>query len=88
MIDGETYMVLVATLGLFSWVPQIHRILQTRSTDDFSLWTTAILVWANGSFLWWSIQIDDTPLFVQQAITCVMLAIFTFLVLKFRKWNK
>ena len=87
-MNGETYMTLVAFLGLFSWIPQIGRILETKSTDDFSLVTTAILIWANGSFLWWAFQINDTPLLIQQVITCIMLGVFTFLVLKYRSWNQ
>ena len=30
----EAYMVVVAFVALTSWLPQIHRILQTKSTDD------------------------------------------------------
>ena len=83
-MNGETYMTMIAFLALFSWIPQIARIIKTESSDDFSLWTTGILCWANGSFLWWSFKIQDTPLFIQQAITCAMLIIFTVLVLKYR----
>jgi len=80
----ESYMVCVAILALTSWLPQIHRMIKTKSTDDFSLITTAILVWANGSFLAWAIYNGDKPLFIQQSITVVMLFVFTYLIFKYR----
>jgi len=80
----EAYMVFVAFASLTSWLPQIHRILKTKSTDDFSLITTAILIWANGSFLAWAIYNSDKPLFVQQILTVIMLCVFTYLVIKYR----
>jgi uncharacterized protein with PQ loop repeat len=83
-MNGEAYMTGVAFLALFSWIPQIWRIIQTESSDDFSLWTTGILCWANGSFLWWAFKIEDTPLLIQQALTCTMLIVFTMLVLRYR----
>lgn len=80
----ETYMIFVAVVALTSWLPQIHRILQTKSTDDFSLITTAILVWANSSFLAWAFYNSDTPLLIQQCLTVFMLFVFSYLVLKYR----
>lgn len=80
----EIYMIVVACVALTSWLPQIYRILETKSTDDFSLITTAILVWANGSFLAWALYNSDTPLLIQQSLTVIMLFIFTYLVLKYR----
>jgi uncharacterized protein with PQ loop repeat len=80
----ETYMMFVAFVALTSWLPQIHRILQTKSTDDFSLITTAILVWANSSFLAWAFYNSDKPLLIQQSLTVFMLFVFTYLVLKYR----
>lgn len=80
----ETYMVFIAFIALTSWLPQIHRILKTKSTDDFSLITTFILVWSNGSFLAWAIHNTDKPLFIQQALNVCMLLIFTYLVIKYR----
>ena len=80
----ETYMIFVAVVALTSWLPQIHRILKTKSTDDFSLITTAILVWANSSFLAWAFYNSDTPLLIQQCLTVFMLFVFSYLVVKYR----
>tara|TARA_R110000744_G_scaffold237024_1_gene354516 strand:+ start:545 stop:820 length:276 start_codon:yes stop_codon:yes gene_type:complete len=84
MISAEQYMTFVAFGALGSWFPQIARMIKTKSTDDFSLWTTAILMWANGSFLWWAYQIDDKPFMLQQILTMIMLTIFTGIILKYK----
>jgi uncharacterized protein with PQ loop repeat len=83
----EKYMILVAFGSITSWIPQITRMVQTKSTDDFSLWTTGILAWVNLSFLVQAILIDDLPFMLMQGITCFMLGLFTFLVLRYRTWN-
>jgi len=80
----QMYMVFVAFASLTSWLPQIHKMLQTKSTNDFSLITTAILLLANGSFLAWGIFNSDLPLTLQQSLTVIMLVLFTFLILKYR----
>ena len=80
----QNYMVFVAFASLTSWLPQLYRILQTKSTDDFSLITTGILLWANASFLMWALFNNDLPLTIQQALTVFMLVIFTVLVIKYR----
>ena len=80
----QIYMVFVAFASLTSWLPQIYRMVQTKSTNDFSLITTAILLWANGSFLASALFNNDLPLTIQQSLTVVMLILFTFLILKYR----
>ena len=77
-------MVFVAFASLTSWLPQLYKIHQTKSTDDFSLITTAILVWANGSFLAWALYNADVPLAIQQSLTVFMLFLFTYMILKYR----
>ena len=80
----QTYMIIVAFVAITSWLPQLYRIHKTKSSDDFSLITTAILVWANSSFLAWAIYNNDIPLKIQQSFTVVMLFIFAYLVVKYR----
>ena len=82
MID--TYMTIVAFASLASWVPQITRMITTKSTDDFSLWTTAILAWVNFSFLAQAIIIDDNSFILLQGISCVMLCIFATIIIRYR----
>ena len=80
----EAYMTVVAFGSLASWIPQITRMIATKSTDDFSLWTTAILAWVNFSFLVQAILIKDMPFILMQGITCFMLIIFAGIILRYR----
>ena len=80
----QTYMIIVAFVAITSWLPQLYRIHKTKSSDDFSLITTAILVWANSSLLAWAIYNNDTPLKIQHSFAVVMLFIFAYLVVKYR----
>jgi uncharacterized protein with PQ loop repeat len=80
----QNYMVFVAFASLTSWLPQLYRIVRTKSTDDFSLITTGILLWSNASFLMWALFNKDLPLSIQQALTVFMLVIFTVLVIRYR----
>ena len=80
----QTYMVFVAIASLTSWLPQIYRMIKTKSTNDFSLITTGILLWVNSSFLGWAIFNSDLPFMIQQSLTLFMLIVFTVLVLKYR----
>ena len=45
----ESIMSFIAVFSLTSWIPQIARMLERKQTDDFSLWTTLILLICNGS---------------------------------------
>ena len=59
-MDGaliESIMAFVALFSLTSWIPQIARMIERKQTDDFSLWTTLILLICNGSWLFYAIYI-------------------------------
>ena len=77
-------MSFIAIFSLSSWIPQIVRIIQTKDTHAFSLTTTAILIIVNGSWLAYSLKIGPPSFILQQALTCLMLLVFTVLVLKWR----
>mgnify|MGYP003625948901 CR=1 FL=1 len=74
----------IALFSLSSWLPQIARILETRDTHSFSLTTTGILIIVNGSWLAYSFTLDSWSFMFQQVLTCVMLVVFAFLVVKYR----
>ena len=84
LLSWETYMAGIAFLSLTSWLPQIGRILETKDTHSFSLITTAILIIVNGSWLAYSFTLGSWPFILQQALTCLMLVVFTVLVVKYR----
>jgi len=83
-IEWEIYMGFVAIFSLTSWIPQIWRIIQTKDTHSFSLITTGILIFVNGSWLAYSLSMGSPAFILQQALTCLMLAVFAVLVIKWR----
>lgn len=80
----ETYMILIGLLAQTSFLPQIYRMWKRKSSDDFSLWTSAILMVCNGSWLYYALVISDTPLILQQALTVINLVVFVGLILRYR----
>ena len=84
LFSWELYMSFVAIFSLSSWIPQIIRILQTKDTHSFSLVTTGILIFVNGSWLAYSLNMGSPAFILQQALTCLMLAVFAVLVVKWR----
>ena len=84
LLSWENYMAAIAVFSLSSWLPQIARILQTKDTHSFSLTTTAILIIVNGSWLAYSFTLGSWAFILQQALTCLMLVVFTVLVVKYR----
>ena len=86
-MDGaliESIMAFVAVFSLSSWIPQIVRMIERKQTDDFSLWTTLILLICNGSWLLYAFYIDSISFLIQQTLTVVMLLWFGSLIIKYR----
>ena len=86
-MDGaviESIMSLVALISVSSWIPQIARMLERKQTDDFSLWTTLILLICNTSWLLYAIYIESISFFIQQTVTLIMLLLFGFIILRYR----
>lgn len=83
----EAYMIFIGLLAQTSFLPQIYRMWKRKSSDDFSLWTSAILMVCNGSWLYYAWVISDAPLLLQQALTVLNLIIFVVLILRYRTQN-
>lgn len=86
-MDGafiESIMAFVALFSLSSWIPQIARMLERKQTDDFSLWTTIILIICNSAWWLYSIYIDSISFLIQQSLTLIMLFWFGFLIVRYR----
>lgn len=83
----EAYMIFIGLLAQTSFLPQIYRMWKRKSSDDFSLWTSAILMVCNGSWLYYAWVISDAPLLLQQALTVLNLIIFVALILRYRTRN-
>ncbi len=83
-MNVEAFMTGVAFFSLTSWIPQIKKMLELKSTKEFSLVTTAILLFCNTSWFAYAIHMDSPSLLIQQGLTMVMLLVFAYLVVKYR----
>lgn len=87
VVDGafiESIMAFVAVFSLSSWIPQIARMIERKQTDDFSLWTTIILIICNSAWWLYSIYIESISFLIQQSLTLIMLVWFGFLIVRYR----
>jgi uncharacterized protein with PQ loop repeat len=87
ILDGaviESLMAFVALLSLSSWIPQIGRMIERKTTDDFSLWTTVILLFCNSAWWLYALYINSISFLIQQSITLIMLLWFGALIIKYR----
>ena len=80
----ESIMAFIAIFSLTSWIPQIARMLERKQTDDFSLWTTLILLFCNASWWLYAIYIESVSFFIQQTLTLVMLICFGLIIIRYR----
>ena len=80
----ESFMAFIAIFSLTSWIPQIARMLERKQTDDFSLWTTIILLICNGSWWFYAMYIESISFFIQQTLTLIMLVCFGLIIVKYR----
>jgi len=73
---------LAAALTTVAFVPQLIKVIKTRSTHDISL--AMYIVICTGVFLWliYGLLVKDTPLIVANAVTFVLAG--TILIMKIR----
>ena len=87
MFDGptiEALMSFVALISISSLIPQIARMLERKQTDDFSLWTTLILLFCNSAWWLYAIFIESVCFFIQQSLTLIMLLWFSLVIIRYR----
>lgn len=83
MISAQDLLGLSAgSLTTIAFVPQIFRIMKTRSAHDISWWMFGIFCTGVALWLWYGIRLDALPLIVANAVT-LSLAL-TILILKWR----
>lgn len=82
--EVETMMSVVALLTNLHWLPQCTRLIQRKESDDFSLWTTVILLSNNLSWWFYASYIDSPSLMLQQGLTILMLLFFAGLIIRYR----
>ena len=59
-------------LTTVAFVPQVVRIVRTRSAYDISWWLFGILAAGSALWLWYGIQLGALPLIVTNGITFVL----------------
>lgn len=57
------------TLTTIAFVPQLLRILKTRSAHDISWWMFGILIAGTLLWLWYGIRVDALPVIVANCVT-------------------
>jgi uncharacterized protein with PQ loop repeat len=80
-------MSIVAILTNIHWFPQLGRLINRKQSDDFSLWTTLILLVNNVIWFAYAGYIGSISLSIQQGLSLSMLLIFGSLIIKYRSTN-
>jgi MtN3 and saliva related transmembrane protein len=60
------------TLTTIAFVPQLLRILRTRSAHDISWWMFGILIAGVALWLWYGIRVNALPVILANAVTLVL----------------
>jgi len=83
MISTQDLLGLAAgSLTTVAFVPQIFRIVKTRSAHDISWWMFGIFCTGIALWLWYGIRLDALPLILANVVTLVLA--LTILLLKWR----
>lgn len=80
----EYAMSVVALLTNLHWFPQCSRLIKRKHSDDFSLWTTVILLGNNLAWWFYASYIGSPSLAIQQGLTIIMLLFFGSLIIRYR----
>ena len=59
-------------LTTFAFVPQVLRIVRTRSAYDISWWLFGILAAGSALWLWYGITLDSLPLIATNVVTLTL----------------
>jgi MtN3 and saliva related transmembrane protein len=60
------------TLTTIAFVPQLLRIVKTRSAHDISWWMFGILIAGIALWLWYGIRVNALPVIIANAVTLVL----------------
>ena len=83
MISTQDLLGLAAgSLTTVAFVPQIFRIVRTRSAHDISWWMFGTFCTGIALWLWYGIRVDALPLILANVVTLVLALTILFL-----KWR-
>lgn len=74
-----------ATLTTISGLPQLMRILKTKSAVDVSFWMFFILALGNMAWLFYGICIKSTPVIIANIVTLIITSSIVILKLVYNK---
>ena len=62
--------IVCSTLTTVSLLPQVFKLIKTKSADDLSFWTYVSL--STGTFLWviYGIMLKQPPIYIANILTC------------------
>jgi len=83
----EVFMSIIAVVTNCHWIPQLTRMIKRKASDDFSLWTTFILIANNIVFFAYAGYINSLSLTIQTGLTLAMLLVFGGLIIRYRTTN-
>ena len=83
----EIFMSVVAIVTNASWLPQLSRLIRRKQSDDFSLWTTLILLVNNVMWFAYAGYIGSIAFTIQQGLALIMILFFGSLIIKYRTTN-
>jgi MtN3 and saliva related transmembrane protein len=85
MTDWKTYCGMVAgTLTTISFVPQLIKVLETKSAGDIS--SGMLLIFSTGVGLWliYGILLHDGPIIISNTVTLILASTILILKVKYR----
>jgi MtN3 and saliva related transmembrane protein len=81
-VNHDAVGLFAATLTTVAYVPQIRRIVKTRSAHDISWWMFGIMTVGAALWLVWGLAAGAVPVIAANMVTLALLALI--LVLKWR----
>ena len=85
--EVEVFMSVVALITNIHWIPQVSRLVARKQSDDFSLWTTLILLANNIVWFAYAGYIGSISLEYSTRSTLVMLLSLGSLIIRYRTTN-
>lgn len=76
-MDNDTLGLVAGTLTTIAFVPQVVRILRTRSAHDISWLLFGVLAAGSALWLWYGLRTGSLPLILTNAI-CLTLQLLIF----------
>ena len=81
-MNHDAVGLVAATLTTVAYVPQIRRIIKTRSAHDISWWMFGIMTAGAMLWLWYGLRLPALPVVAANVVTLALLAVILFL-----KWR-